>query len=156
MNEQLKNDLMQLDSVLEKVKEQGLNFLNNIGQRATSTQHIVEKNETLVETGLGTMGALQLFNEKFEPVIVAAAGPRYWGFVTGGSTPAAIAGDWLTSVYDQNTQTTKGYGDISASIELETIQLLLNLFELPNDFLGGFVRVQPCQTLPALLLQDNG
>ncbi len=139
MNEQLKNDLNQLDTLLEKVKEQGLDFLNNIGQRATSTRNTVNTSSHLIEKGLGTMDALQQFNERFEPIIVSSSGPRYWGFVTGGSTPAAVVGDWLTTIYDQNTFATKGQGDISAVIEMETIQLLLNLFELPDDFLGGFV-----------------
>lgn len=42
-------------------------------------------------------------------------------------------------MYDQNTQATTGSGDISAVIERETIQLLLELFGLPHDFFGGFV-----------------
>ena len=37
MNEQLQNDLLQLDNLLEKVKEQGLEYLNNISDRQTST-----------------------------------------------------------------------------------------------------------------------
>jgi glutamate/tyrosine decarboxylase-like PLP-dependent enzyme len=139
MNEQLQNDLNNLDRLLEAVKLQGIDFLGQLSARQTSTKQTAQVNGTLNEIGIGGMNTLKLFNEKFENLIVSSTGPRYWGFVTGGSTPASIIGDWLTTIYDQNTQATKGQGDISAIIEIETIKLLLDLFNLPNDFFGGFV-----------------
>jgi glutamate/tyrosine decarboxylase-like PLP-dependent enzyme len=139
MNENLQNDLLKIDLLLEKVKDQGLQYLNNISDRPTSTKKVINGSLSLPKIGSGTIETLKQFNERFEPIIVSASGPRFWGFVTGGSTPASIVGDWLTTIYDQNAFATKGQGDISAIIELETIQLLLDLFELPHDFLGGFV-----------------
>lgn len=139
MNPQLQNDLDQLETLLEKAKTQGLDYLNNLDHRPTSTRHPVAYQGNLVNEGIGTLAALQQFNSRFENIIVSSSGPRYWGFVTGGSTPASIVGDWLASVYDQNSQNTNGHGDISANIEIETIQLLLDLFGLPKDFFGGFV-----------------
>ncbi|RQO79666.1 aspartate aminotransferase family protein [Pedobacter sp. KBW01] len=135
----LNKDKQNLDSILTEVKQQGMAYLNQIHGRTTASNAVVELINSLNEEGLGTVGALKQFNERFEPIIVASSGPRYWGFVTGGTTPAAIAGDWLATVYDQNTQSAKGNGDVSAVIELETIQLLLSLFNLPPQFFGGFV-----------------
>lgn len=139
MNQQLNQDLLQLDLLLEAVKDQGLAYLAQLPERQTSAAKTITEKSALPETGIGTSDTLQRFNELLEPVIVAASGPRYWGFVTGGTTPAAIAGDWLTTIYDQNAFATRGQGDISAVIELETIRLMLELLELPPYFLGGFV-----------------
>ncbi|MFL5674093.1 MAG: pyridoxal phosphate-dependent decarboxylase family protein [Chloroflexota bacterium] len=37
-----------------------------------------------------------------DPGLVATAGPRFFGFVIGGSLPAAVGADWLTAAWDQN------------------------------------------------------
>jgi glutamate/tyrosine decarboxylase-like PLP-dependent enzyme len=139
MNLPLQNDVAQFEFLLEATKAQALAYLNNINTRPTSTQHTFTQQKVLGNEGMGTLAALNYFNEIIEPIIVASAGPRYWGFVTGGTTPASIVGDWLSTIYDQNSQTTKGWGDVSANIEIETLQLLLDLFQLPNTFFGGFV-----------------
>ncbi len=139
MSELIQSESNKLDRILEKVKNQGVNYLSNINKRPTSVKPVTQDKRKLNYSGIGTDETLELFNKRFEPIIVSSSGPRFWGYVTGGSTPASIVGDWLASIYDQNTQGVNGQGDISANIELETINLLLDLFELPETFLGGFV-----------------
>ncbi|TCN60666.1 aspartate aminotransferase family protein [Flavobacterium circumlabens] len=139
MNSVLQQDLNDLENILEKTKQQGLGFLNNLENSPTSNKETIDPTRALNELGLGSLAALKEFNERMAPLLVASPGPRYWGFVTGGSTPASIVGDWLASVYDQNTQAIKAQGGVSALIEFETINLLLQLFDLPKTFLGGFV-----------------
>ena len=115
----LKNELESFENILQKVFEQGVNFLKTIDQRPTSAPQAVSLVTDLEEEGKGTTAVLSEFNQRFDPLIVASSGPRSWGFVTGGATPAAVAGDWLAGVYDQNPQSVQGQGDLSALIEVE-------------------------------------
>jgi glutamate/tyrosine decarboxylase-like PLP-dependent enzyme len=72
-----------------------------------------------------------------DPGIVATAGPRYFGFVVGGSLPAALAADWLTSTWDQNA----GLYVLSpaAAVAEETVAgWLVELFGLPGGTSVGF------------------
>lgn len=139
MFELFENELNSLELVLDQAKSAGLDFLENIGEKPTyiADQSVVAAD--LADAGIGAAGTLEVFRKHYEKLMVASPGSRYWGFVTGGTTPAAIAGDWLTAVYDQNTQSTQGAGDVSAIVEKETIRLLCQLLHLPDDFNGGFV-----------------
>jgi glutamate/tyrosine decarboxylase-like PLP-dependent enzyme len=137
---QLKADKEYTEVLLHDVLLEGMNFLNTIDRLPTGKKTEALEALTLPQQAAGAGKALQQFKNHFVKHIAASGGPRYFGFVTGGSTPAALAGDWLTAVYDQNTQSTTGFGDCSALLELETITLLLQLLGLPdNEFTGGFV-----------------
>ena len=70
----------------------------------------------LKHEGLGALKIIDEFNKRLESIIVSSSGPRYWGLVTGGTTPAAIVGDWLATIYDQNTFATSGHVITSYSI----------------------------------------
>ncbi|MBS7229917.1 aspartate aminotransferase family protein [Flavobacterium psychroterrae] len=139
MNSVLQHDLHDLENILNQAKQQGIDFLNNLEHIPTSNKNTIDPTRHLNELGLGSLATLKEFNERLAPLMVASPGPRYLGFVTGGSTPASIVGDWLATIYDQNTQAVKAQGGTSALIEFETIHLLLQLLDLPNTFLGGFV-----------------
>src|SRR5262245_31669991 len=69
---------------------------------------------------------------------VASQGPRYFGFVTGGSVPAAIAADWLVSAWDQNAQMFV-MSPIGAVVEQILSEWLKELFGLPPVWSVGFV-----------------
>jgi glutamate/tyrosine decarboxylase-like PLP-dependent enzyme len=77
-----------------------------------------------------------------EPGVVATAGPRYFGFVIGGALPAALAADWLTSVWDQCA----GFSSLgpSASVVEEVVgEWLEELFGLPGT--ASFALTTGCQ-----------
>src|SRR5438132_11382721 len=56
----------------------------------------------LPEQGEPAARVVEELASKADPGIVASGGPRFFGFVIGGSVPAALAADWLTTAWDQN------------------------------------------------------
>ena len=81
---------------------------------------------------------LRLLDEIGSPATMAMAGPRFFGFVIGGSLPVALAANWLAGAWDQNSAL---YGPAPATSHLEKVALhwLLELFHLPAGCGGAFV-----------------
>jgi glutamate/tyrosine decarboxylase-like PLP-dependent enzyme len=73
-----------------------------------------------------------------EPGLVATASGRFFGFVFGGATPAALAADWLTATWDQNAGL---YATSPAAAVAEEVagEWLLDLLGLPPHASVGFV-----------------
>lgn len=89
------------------------------------------------DAGIGGAGALARFERRWAPWFSGSAGPRYFGFVTGGATPASVAGDWLTSAYDQNA--VSGGDSAAVDLERETVGWLAELLGLGAGHHGAFV-----------------
>lgn len=123
--------------ILEITLRHAGKFLNTLDERPAAVHAGLLSQATLNEKGLGSERALEMLMHLHGKGFSGSAGPRYFGFVTGGATPAAVAGDWLASVLDQNLAS---LGDsIAPHLTLETIHLLRQLFGLPDSFRGAFV-----------------
>ncbi len=73
-----------------------------------------------------------------DPGLVASAGPCYFGFVIGGSLPAALAAEWLTAAWDQDAG---NYVSAPAAAVVEEVAAswILDLLDLPREASVGFV-----------------
>jgi glutamate/tyrosine decarboxylase-like PLP-dependent enzyme len=74
--------------------------------------------------------------------ILGSAGDRFFGWVIGGSLPAALAADWLTSAWDQNAAL---YACAPAAAVVEEVagEWLKDLLGLPSS--ASFALVTGCQ-----------
>lgn len=93
--------------LLERTRELAQEFLDrvdarHVGTTASYPQMLAQMGGALPAAGEGPLSVIERLARDADPGLVATAGPRYFGFVIGGSLPAAVAADWLTSAWDQN------------------------------------------------------
>src|SRR5579864_7830380 len=94
-------------ALLEKTQQLAIEFLEGLDRRAVGGPvdfgSLVENaGGRIPEEGEDPVGVIEHLAKSMDAGLVASAGPRYFGFVIGGSVPAAMAADWLTTVWDQN------------------------------------------------------
>lgn len=91
--------------------------------------------DPMPEGGDGTLEAIAELAERGISTATRSSGPRFFHFVMGGGTPAALAADWLTSAFDQ---VAFGWASSPFASRLDQVATdwLRQLFELPESF-GG-------------------
>ncbi|WP_133645264.1 pyridoxal phosphate-dependent decarboxylase family protein [Paraburkholderia flava] len=137
MHPTLASDLANIDSLLERTRRHAVAALATLDDRPAALAPPPATVRGLPQEGAGLEGALEEFATRWAAGFSGSAGPRYLGFVTGGATPASLAGDWLTSIYDQNP--TAGIDSSAPDLERETIARLRDLFGLSDAQQGVFV-----------------
>ena len=89
----------------------------------------------LPEDGDGALAALRELVDNGTNAALASAGPRFFHWVIGGSTPAALGADWLASALDQVAAAWDS-SPLATQLELVAIDWLKALFDLPESW-GG-------------------
>lgn len=93
---------------------------------------------SLPDVGVGSAAALARLVEAAPTAATRSAGPRFFHFVTGGSTPAALAADWLASALDNNAAMWVS-SPLGAQLEKVSLDWLKDLFRLPSEWGGVLV-----------------
>ena len=94
-------------SALDAAYQAAVRFLDQlperkVGSAAGSAEMRAALSGPLPEEGQPAARVVEDLARNADPGLVATAGPRFFGFVIGGSLPAAVGADWLTSAWDQN------------------------------------------------------
>jgi len=129
--------------LLRDAAERAANYLESLDARsvapvAAAVSALQRLDEALPAQGSEARQTLALLDELVSPATMAMAGPRFFGFVIGGSLPAALAANWLAATWDQNCafdSVTPGV----ARLEQSALRWLIDLFDLPPHTAAGFV-----------------
>src|SRR5258708_31005685 len=92
---------------LEAAFKSALAYLENLDSSPAETSVDLQTLRNRLDRPLTPQGvpAEQVVSELIHDVeggIIGSAGGRFFGWVIGGTLPAALAADWMTSVWDQN------------------------------------------------------
>jgi glutamate/tyrosine decarboxylase-like PLP-dependent enzyme len=126
-------------AALERVAAESREYLETLAdgpvRSAGSDEAAARFGGPLPEEGIGTLATLEELLEAGAEAHVRSAGPRFFHWVIGGSTPAALAADWAASLLDQNAG---GWDASPLAVRLEQVAIdwLLELFELPESWSG--------------------
>jgi glutamate/tyrosine decarboxylase-like PLP-dependent enzyme len=131
-----------VDAVLVRAGGLAREFLAGLASRPVAPPVAVETlrrtlGGPLPDAGEDPCAVVEALARAADPGIVASAGPRYFGFVTGGALPAALGADWLASAWDQNAWT---YVASPAASVVEEVagRWLVELLGLPASTSVGF------------------
>ncbi len=131
------------DALLRRAHEHAAAFLRSlperhVGARASREELMSALRVPLSQGGEDPASVVDVLAAQGERGAIACAGPRYFGFVIGGSIPVALAADWLTSAWDQNPGI-YATSPVVSVIEDIAREWLLDLFDLPRESSVGFV-----------------
>jgi glutamate/tyrosine decarboxylase-like PLP-dependent enzyme len=90
------------------------------------------------ENGTPAEEMLEELVRRAEPGLHAMTGPRFYGWVIGGSHPAGVAADWLVSAWGQNVGNHAATPAASAA-EVVASRWLVDMLGLPAECSVGFV-----------------
>src|SRR5262245_51208979 len=129
--------------VLETAQRIASSYLDGVAARhvggtATQAQLLAALGGPLPERGADPVAVLEQLAANADPGIVASAGPRFFGFVTGGAVPVTVGADWLASTWDQNAALFVSAPAITV-IEDVVSGWLLETLGLPRTANAGFV-----------------
>jgi glutamate/tyrosine decarboxylase-like PLP-dependent enzyme len=133
----------ELDRLLSSAQRRAVRYLGGVGDRpvapgAQSVAALGRLAGPLPQTGRSADEVLALLDEVGSPATVASAGPRYFGFVTGGAYPVAVATGWLAAAWDQNAAL-HVMSPVAARLDEVALGWVADLLELPRGTGGGFV-----------------
>lgn len=140
--------------LLNDAARRAVRYLDGIGSRAVAPtakaiSELKRLDEPMPDEPLSPEAVIQCLDEIVSPATMGVAGPRFFGFVIGGSLPVTLAANWLAGAWDQNSAL---YAVTPGTAHLEQVALrwLLDILNLPSESAGAFATGATMANLSAL------
>src|SRR4051812_6180311 len=96
-----------MEELLRSTAERAIRYLAGLDERSVAPspaaiERLVEVGGPLPDGPSDPAEVVALLDEVGSPATVVNAGGRFFGFVNGGSLPAALAANWLAGAWDQH------------------------------------------------------
>src|SRR4051812_17279608 len=132
--------LAEYDQVLEVARERARRYLGDVTDRPVAEQATVKQLRAALDRKLPNEGenparVVEELADAAEPGLIALGSPRYFGFVIGGTLPAALGADWLAGGWGQ-IASLYACGPSAAVAEGVSGRWVLEALGLPTD--AGF------------------
>lgn len=129
--------------ILLSAARRGIRFLETISERPVAPRPeaiaaLDQLDVPMPQDGTDPESLIEQLDALGSPATVATAGGRFFGFVIGGSLPAALAANWLAGAWDQNAGLWAG-SPIGCALEIVTLRWLRELLGLSESWGGAFV-----------------
>jgi glutamate/tyrosine decarboxylase-like PLP-dependent enzyme len=130
-------------AVLKHAAQAAVDYLEGLDGRpvaptAESTKALAALRAPLPDSKTDPGEVVRLLSEVGGPASMAISGGRFFGFVIGGSLPAAMAASWLVSAWDQNAGLWVA-SPVAAELEDTAVEWTRELLGLPEGTQGGVV-----------------
>ena len=130
------------DKLLTFVAEEAARYLAWTGDSPVRSSQVDQVAASfdgpLPEDGDGALAPLQEIFDKARDGAIHTTGPRFFGFVIGGATPAALAADWAAATLDQNVGLHVS-APMASHLEEVATGWLREMFGLPSSWSGVLV-----------------
>lgn len=145
---------MTIAALLRRTTDHALKYLASLDDRLIApTASLAELRAAFVkplpETGIPADQVIDALVNDVETGLLGSTSGRFFGWVIGGSLPAALAADWLTTIWDQNAAI-YACGPAEAVVEEVCGQWLKQLLGIPAS--ASFALVTGCQMAHATAL----
>ncbi|MBV9727424.1 MAG: aspartate aminotransferase family protein [Gammaproteobacteria bacterium] len=126
------------DEVLSRAHALALGYLAGLAERPVGGVDPEGLRRSLTDAGEDARVVLEQLAADADPGLVASVGPRYFGFVVGGSLPVALGADWLVSTWDQMCGMYVASPAVAVAEEVAA-GWILDMLGLPSSAAVGFV-----------------